>query len=129
MHSVSAPDPRRLPKTPAHSSSKIPHPPPSPRHTWNSTRCLLVSILSRESPQKSQPNPTFKPPLGQSTSRPILLALFCPAIPSASLRNGQRSEEHTSELQSLTNLVCRLLLEKKKTAWTRRRCCDTRLSP
>src|SRR5438093_7838215 len=27
---------------------------------------------------------------------------------------GARSEEHTSELQSLTNLVCRLLLEKKK---------------
>src|SRR5437016_13273502 len=27
---------------------------------------------------------------------------------------GERSEEHTSELQSLTNLVCRLLLEKKK---------------
>src|SRR5437016_14491090 len=27
----------------------------------------------------------------------------------------RRSEEHTSELQSLTNLVCRLLLEKKKT--------------
>src|SRR5438046_8111674 len=26
---------------------------------------------------------------------------------------GTRSEEHTSELQSLTNLVCRLLLEKK----------------
>src|SRR5258706_7018680 len=32
--------------------------------------------------------------------------------PAATL--GQRSEEHTSELQSLTNLVCRLLLEKKK---------------
>src|SRR5499433_4314855 len=35
------------------------------------------------------------------------------------LRSGElaavpRSEEHTSELQSLTNLVCRLLLEKKK---------------
>src|SRR5438046_8524507 len=29
-------------------------------------------------------------------------------------RIDQRSEEHTSELQSLTNLVCRLLLEKKK---------------
>src|SRR5258706_8197902 len=29
-------------------------------------------------------------------------------------RTGSRSEEHTSELQSLTNLVCRLLLEKKK---------------
>src|SRR5690606_42027660 len=39
----------------------------------------------------------------------------------------QRSEEHTSELQSRENLVCRLLLEKKKkretrsvTAWTPR---------
>src|SRR5258706_10808841 len=29
-------------------------------------------------------------------------------------RLARRSEEHTSELQSLTNLVCRLLLEKKK---------------
>src|SRR5690606_40781355 len=28
--------------------------------------------------------------------------------------NGSRSEEHTSELQSRENLVCRLLLEKKK---------------
>src|SRR3712207_8633081 len=34
---------------------------------------------------------------------------------------AQRSEEHTSELQSRQYLVCRLLLEKKKTtpAWTR----------
>src|SRR5438046_6315074 len=30
------------------------------------------------------------------------------------LSPAERSEEHTSELQSLTNLVCRLLLEKKK---------------
>src|SRR5690242_21182182 len=29
-------------------------------------------------------------------------------------RGGVRSEEHTSELQSHVNLVCRLLLEKKK---------------
>src|SRR2546427_6868899 len=29
-------------------------------------------------------------------------------------RDGDRSEEHTSELQSQSNLVCRLLLEKKK---------------
>src|SRR5262249_62153937 len=36
--------------------------------------------------------------------------------PHEPLRMGRRvrSEEHTSELQSLTNLVCRLLLEKKK---------------
>src|SRR5260370_29625926 len=31
---------------------------------------------------------------------------------------GRRSEEHTSELQSHLNLVCRLLLEKKKTHQT-----------
>src|SRR2546427_4892431 len=31
-----------------------------------------------------------------------------------SSRHGVRSEEHTSELQSQSNLVCRLLLEKKK---------------
>src|SRR2546425_3058214 len=45
---------------------------------------------------------------------------------------GERSEEHTSELQSLAYLVCRLLLEKKKgksgsSAWrrslARERCC------
>src|SRR5262249_60468400 len=34
------------------------------------------------------------------------------SLPGAILLPG-RSEEHTSELQSLTNLVCRLLLEKK----------------
>src|SRR2546427_2908679 len=32
---------------------------------------------------------------------------------------GRRSEEHTSELQSQSNLVCRLLLEKKKKIATR----------
>src|SRR5258706_4151186 len=34
--------------------------------------------------------------------------------PNALGADQPRSEEHTSELQSLTNLVCRLLLEKKK---------------
>src|SRR5438046_8861958 len=33
---------------------------------------------------------------------------------SRTVNGSTRSEEHTSELQSLTNLVCRLLLEKKK---------------
>src|SRR2546430_7405184 len=35
-------------------------------------------------------------------------------ITGASSGIGRRSEEHTSELQSQSNLVCRLLLEKKK---------------
>src|SRR5438477_7794294 len=34
--------------------------------------------------------------------------------PSSSAVDPDRSEEHTSELQSHVNLVCRLLLEKKK---------------
>src|SRR2546427_4039601 len=34
--------------------------------------------------------------------------------PSPRAGRGRRSEEHTSELQSQSNLVCRLLLEKKK---------------
>src|SRR5258708_31423811 len=33
--------------------------------------------------------------------------------------SGERSEEHTSELQSPDHLVCRLLLEKKKKQYTR----------
>src|SRR2546430_13437412 len=37
-------------------------------------------------------------------------------IPGAQFLDLQRSEEHTSELQSQSNLVCRLLLEKKKHA-------------
>src|SRR5207302_6847237 len=35
-------------------------------------------------------------------------------LPAASECRSMRSEEHTSELQSRENLVCRLLLEKKK---------------
>src|SRR5258706_7560964 len=40
------------------------------------------------------------------------------AAPRSITKHGPReirSEEHTSELQSLTNIVCRLLLEKKET--------------
>src|SRR5260370_3803034 len=38
--------------------------------------------------------------------------IICDSAPPISSKN--RSEEHTSELQSHLNLVCRLLLEKKK---------------
>src|SRR2546430_6433523 len=40
--------------------------------------------------------------------------VFSGCSASGSLRRHTRSEEHTSELQSQSNLVCRLLLEKKK---------------
>src|SRR2546422_7786788 len=44
----------------------------------------------------------------------------CPARDGAPCRRAtrRRSEEHTSELQSRLHLVCRLLLEKKKSAET-----------
>src|SRR5260370_31787034 len=41
------------------------------------------------------------------------LSAASPPVPKK-LRTNVRSEEHTSELQSHLNLVCRLLLEKKK---------------
>src|SRR2546426_8036277 len=40
--------------------------------------------------------------------------------------NPRRSEEHTSELQSPCNLVCRLLLEKKKNKRSRLHACSSR---
>src|SRR5207237_10604628 len=48
--------------------------------------------------------------------RPAMWWRFVGIVASIQLRFGQyhRSEEHTSELQSHLNLVCRLLLEKKK---------------
>src|SRR5438093_5481691 len=53
--------------------------------------------------------PIYLSSLAASVRPGMLLGLSC-----LSLRAKERSEEHTSELQSLTNLVCRLLLEKKK---------------
>src|SRR2546430_16513246 len=59
--------------------------------------------------------PIYKPFLGENRkahrgrSRCRWFGMGCSESPI-----GPRSEEHTSELQSQSNLVCRLLLEKKK---------------
>src|SRR5438046_7190643 len=50
--------------------------------------------------------------LGPETATTIWGTSTC-AYGRETRASGKRSEEHTSELQSLTNLVCRLLLEKK----------------
>src|SRR2546429_5213205 len=50
----------------------------------------------------------------QDTAEPAP-RVHCQACRGASRREPRRSEEHTSELQSRLHLVCRLLLEKKKT--------------
>src|SRR5262249_58793828 len=52
-------------------------------------------------------------PARAKKTRALRRSTSVPASPEAPI-GSSRSEEHTSELQSLTNLVCRLLLEKKK---------------
>src|SRR5262245_2801763 len=65
-----------------------------------------------EPPVVTQPAPHHR--VGKS--RQILQALVVPGGCHPPIADGlaDRSEEHTSELQSLRHLVCRLLLEKKK---------------
>src|SRR2546430_6173360 len=55
------------------------------------------------------PRPGTKEPTGTTVRLNISQGAPPPATTSST-----RSEEHTSELQSQSNLVCRLLLEKKK---------------
>src|SRR5436309_8818765 len=55
------------------------------------------------------------PRAGQRRSAPVVAGTPVPECYRAGQAGGDvRSEEHTSELQSRENLVCRLLLEKKK---------------
>src|SRR5438477_9226048 len=60
--------------------------------------------------------PKLRYTAGGLATRLRLLRRFAPAgaLDAGIRRNLRRSEEHTSELQSHVNLVCRLLLEKKK---------------
>src|SRR5438093_13537916 len=55
---------------------------------------------------------------GSALTRSARKTVSCQALIQSNTSGASavrtRSEEHTSELQSLTNLVCRLLLEKKK---------------
>src|SRR5437016_10098167 len=53
-------------------------------------------------------------PLGGPTDQATVVLRGLLADPDSGDSLRLRSEEHTSELQSLTNIVCRLLLEKKK---------------
>src|SRR5260370_19457016 len=82
------PHPHRR-RHPPHPASPSLHPPKAP----------LLQIL----PRRLRP-----PPLPRRAS--FLNAIF---VVSETFRTFFRSEEHTSELQSHLNLVCRLLLEKK----------------
>src|SRR5258706_9210359 len=93
-----------LPATPAGASARF------------YSRALLVDPAGRPLEAGALPenrNFIFHYPFAGTPC--FLLNLGKATKPSAQLKTAdeQRSEEHTSELQSLTNLVCRLLLEKK----------------
>src|SRR5437867_10086163 len=61
------------------------------------------------------PRSTLFPYTTLFRSAPCVLVLLGFRVPRHHrIRGGNRSEEHTSELQSPYDLVCRLLLEKKK---------------
>src|SRR5688572_16509250 len=89
---------------------------------FESDRLLLVAALMALTVATSSVKIAL--PLGRGASNLSLahtvnfLALFtvggAPSVCVAAISAAARSEEHTSELQSQSNLVCRLLLEKKK---------------
>src|SRR5256885_12765006 len=91
---------RRPPRSPLFPYPTLfrswPHPPPAPPASAPSPR---------GTPRRSPPLPAA--PAARSSDRSS-----APRPPAAA--QTARSEEHTSELQSPCNLVCRLLLEKKK---------------
>src|SRR5688572_32566805 len=75
----------------------------------SSLACVLYEMLTGQ-----------RPFTGPTVPAMIARRLTHPVSPVRTLRDSvpenvdHRSEEHTSELQSQSNLVCRLLLEKKK---------------
>src|SRR3989454_8553712 len=71
------------------------------QHTLSHYRFPQADTVPLLAAMLSLPHPDSLPPITVS--------------PQKQKENTQRSEEHTSELQSPCNLVCRLLLEKKKT--------------
>src|SRR2546430_12611862 len=86
----------RVPRSP----SRLPQrpPPPCPPRARLPPLQVLPGLRALHPPR---PRALPPPPQG-------------PRPPPARPRRAGRSEEHTSELQSQSNLVCRLLLEKKK---------------
>src|SRR5690606_40275627 len=94
----------------------MPHPPPSPLFPYTTlfrsvylSGYLVFNVMN-------------DPQSAERTVRVVPEARLSALVPGADATSAlfisvfvARSEEHTSELQSRENLVCRLLLEKKKT--------------
>src|SRR5690606_40330229 len=91
----------------------------TPRSTLFPYTTLFRSVFAGEPnihpAYRELPNVFGLPHIGSSTERTRLAMgqLLCEGIEAFFTGEKPRSEEHTSELQSRENLVCRLLLEKK----------------
>src|SRR2546430_10687645 len=97
--------------------------------TWSRSTVFTVFFLMIRRPPRSTlfPYTTLFRSLGQGDVVALVEQAAATVDAEAAQRLEQkarskhgmdlRSEEHTSELQSQSNLVCRLLLEKKKTAY------------
>src|SRR2546427_8351041 len=81
-----------------------------PRSTLFPYTTLFRSGIAAPRPRGPQGSARIAPPAGAARRS----RRDRPAGDRGSTRPLRRSEEHTSELQSQSNLVCRLLLEKKK---------------
>src|SRR2546430_9596562 len=91
-----------------------------PRSTLFPYTTLFRSPAARH---RRRDNPPFR--RTRTRSLPCVLRTIAPCSQNTRERS-RRSEEHTSELQSQSNLVCRLLLEKKKNCYliSQTQCCD-----
>src|SRR2546425_8874485 len=83
-----------------------------PRSTLFPYTTLFRSGSDRDGARETRERADRGPEINGVAVRPELADLHEGA--RSHTRSGSRSEEHTSELQSLAYLVCRLLLEKKK---------------
>src|SRR2546430_12330615 len=96
------------------------------RRPPRSTLFPYTPLFRSEYLEETHPQPPLLPgsAADRAQVRSLALAVACDIHPLGNLRvlnylrsslhADERSEEHTSELQSQSNLVCRLLLEKKK---------------
>src|SRR5690606_32305807 len=104
-HAATAP---QAPHTPSSTTPSSPGP-ASPHPSRRSARAAHPPATTRSTPRQAH---RTRP----ATNRPPRPAHHATTPPQPSDQESQsRSEEHTSELQSRENLVCRLLLEKKNT--------------
>src|SRR5206468_9150838 len=100
------PAPRALPSFPTRRSSDLLGQRDARRARTDAAKKRRAVDHSRSGAGKAGTSAPCEPPSS--------LRLMC-APAESGRRRRRRSEEHTSELQSRSDLVCRLLLEKKKT--------------